>query len=424
MEKIINLLKRYDSIDDYRIITNNVDSYELFFVHENLETVRSTRTTSLEVTLYIDHDDYRGHSTFSVTPNEEESSLVYKIENAIKMARLINNKKYKLVKGETMNETLKSNFNDYEVSSLGAKMFSLLQECSSKSKGQLNATEIFIYKTTTHLVTSQGMDKKEIRYSSMIETIPTFDTKNDSVEIYTQLNFTSYNEKWLKEQISQALKDVTSRSKAKKIDSYQDVNIILRPQEIEEIIRAYVNELNYGTIYNHYNVLNVNDDIQLNASCDKLTVSVLGQLSNSSSSRLFDMDGITLKKKTLIKNGLLVNTYGTNMYAQYLNKVPTGDLRLIEVKKGSLSIKELKSQPYLECASFSGLQVDLRNDYVGGEVRLAYYFDGDKITPVTSLSISGKLSEVIKNITLSNKITTINSYKGPNLALLSGMKIL
>jgi predicted Zn-dependent protease len=423
MEKIINLLKKYDDISDYRIIKNDVDSYELFFVHESLETVRATSTSSLEVTLYVDFKSYRGNSTFSINNADDEESINAKIVNAINMAKLITNKKFKLPKDEVLDETLKSNFSDYEPKVLGAKMFNILKECSSKVKGQLNATEIFIYKTTTHLINSKGIDKKCIKYSSMIETIPTYDTKNDSVEIYTQLNFTSFDEKWLKEQISQALKDVTARSKAKKLDHDINVNVILRPQEIEQIIRAYVNELNYMTIYNKFNILNVNDDIQQNSQGDKLNVSILGQIENCSSSRLFDNDGITLKKKVLIKGGVLVNTYGSNTYAQYLHKKPTGDLNLISLGKGKKSPKELKENPYLECASFSGLQVDLMNDYIGGEVRLAYYFDGQKTTPVTSLSISGKLSEVIKNIVLSNKITTVDSYKGPSLALLTGMKI-
>ncbi len=423
MEKIINLLKKYDEISDYRIIKEDVDSYELFFVHESLETVRSTSTSSLEVTLYVDFKKFRGHSSFSINNSDNEESITYKIENAIKMAKLITNKKFKLPKNEVLNETLNSNFADYEPKVLGAKMFDVLNSCASKVKGQLNATEIFIYKTTTHLINSQGIDKKCVKYSSMIETIPTYDTKNDSVEIYTQLNFTSFDESWLKTQINQALKDVSSRAKAKKLDTYKEVNIILRPQEIEQIIRAYVGELNYATIYNKYNSLNVNDDIQKDSKGDKLNVSLLGQIENCASSRLFDNDGITLKKKTLIKDGVLVNTYGNNTYAQYLHKKPTGDLNLISLAKGKKSIKELKQNPYLECASFSGLQVDLMNDYIGGEVRLAYYYDGTKIVPVTSLSISGKLSDVIKNITFANKLTTVDSYKGPSLALLSGMKI-
>jgi predicted Zn-dependent protease len=66
----------------------------------------------------------------------------------------------------------------------------------------------------------------------------------------------------------------------------------------------------------------------------------------------------------------------------------------------------------------SGLQLDIYNDYIGGEVRLAYYFDGEREIPVTSVSISGKLSEALSSIRLSDTETLYESYSGPKGALL------
>ena len=71
----------------------------------------------------------------------------------------------------------------------------------------------------------------------------------------------------------------------------------------------------------------------------------------------------------------------------------------------------------------SGLQVDFYNDYIGGEVRLAYYHDGSKTIPVTGISISGKLSEVLNHIRLSAETAVHNGYSGPRKALLSQMQI-
>ena len=79
--------------------------------------------------------------------------------------------------------------------------------------------------------------------------------------------------------------------------------------------------------------------------------------------------------------------------------------------------------PCLEVLSMSGLQVDSYNDYIGGEVRLANYNDGNTITPVTGISITGKLSEVLNSIRLSKNIAVHDRYVGPEKAILSGMKI-
>ena len=71
----------------------------------------------------------------------------------------------------------------------------------------------------------------------------------------------------------------------------------------------------------------------------------------------------------------------------------------------------------------SGLQVDFFNDYIGGEIRLAYYCDGQKILPVTGISITGSLKKVLASIRLSHRIAVDDGYTGPDKAILTGMKI-
>ena len=71
----------------------------------------------------------------------------------------------------------------------------------------------------------------------------------------------------------------------------------------------------------------------------------------------------------------------------------------------------------------SGLQVDFFTDYIGGEVRLAYYHDGKICRAVTGISISGKLSQVLRTIRLSKETTVYDSYVGPRQAVLQEMKI-
>ena len=72
-ERIEALLKKTEGISDYKINTVNTESYELFFVHKNLETVRSTDTTDIKVTVFALHDgklgDYR--------PTDEELEAAF-----------------------------------------------------------------------------------------------------------------------------------------------------------------------------------------------------------------------------------------------------------------------------------------------------------------------------------------------------------
>ena len=148
-----------------------------------------------------------------------------------------------------------------------------------------------------------------------------------------------------------------------------------------------------------------------------------GALPGNIASAHFDGDGMTLRDQTIVEEGKAVAYFGANRFGQYLEEDPTGALRCIQVAPGTACEKCLSAGPYLEVLSMSGLQVDFFNDYIGGEIRLAYYHDGEKITPVTGISITGSLKQVLSSIRLSAKTAVADSYTGPHKAILTGMKI-
>ena len=148
-----------------------------------------------------------------------------------------------------------------------------------------------------------------------------------------------------------------------------------------------------------------------------------GSLPGNIHSAHFDGDGMTLQNITIVDQGKAVAYYGANRFGQYLEEVPTGNLRCIQVAPGSACHHCLTEGPYLEVLSMSGLQVDFFNDYIGGEIRLAYYCDGETTIPVTGISITGSLKQVLSSIRLSAETAVEDDYSGPAKAIVQDMKI-
>ena len=102
MNVIRRLLEQNQALSGWRINETIRSSYELFFVHRKLETVRATDTVSTNVTVYVDHDGKKGDSSFDVSAAMTEADMRQKIETAVRRAKLVFNEPYVLVPLVTM----------------------------------------------------------------------------------------------------------------------------------------------------------------------------------------------------------------------------------------------------------------------------------------------------------------------------------
>ncbi len=420
--RVIDILKNTSGISDWKVLSTRTESTELFFVHRDLETVRSTDTTDVKVSVYVSHDGALGEASFSVYASYDDAKIAEEIEKAKKKANIIANQPYSIPQGETGNYVSSSNFVNYKLHELASLISKACFEADCVEGGSINALEIFVYRDEISLTNSRGIDKTQVKYRAMVEAIPTFNGA-ESVELYEQYNFTEFDHTLVFEEISKKMKEVKDRYEAKAPEGKLSCAVVLDAPELEQLIGNFVHELNFSSVYQHSNAFGLGDDIQKDAAGDRMSVTMCGEVKGSVRSSAFDSDGVTLVDRKIIEEGKAVALWGGTRYAQYLSEVATGNLGCISVERGTLTDKEKASKPYFRCASMSGLQVDIYNDYIGGEVRLAYYFDGEKEIPVTGISISGKLSTALANMRLSNEATTYEGYHGPKCAIFEGIEI-
>jgi PmbA protein len=256
----------------------------------------------------------------------------------------------------------------------------------------------------------------------MIEAIPTWTENGESVELYEAYHFTDFNAEEITAEIDERMREVRDRQVAIK-PAPCTANVVLPAREVSNLIGEIVDSLHFATVYSRANVFSKGDSIQKDRTGDVINVTMCHEIEGSRFSAIFDGDGVTLKDKKVIENGEVKAYYGGHRFGSYLGEDITGELRCVNLEKGTLTEEDIAKEPYFECVSLSGLQLDLYNDYIGGEVRLAYYNDGTTVTPVTGISITGKLSEVLSSIRLAKETAVHDRYIGPKKAILSGMKV-
>lgn len=418
IEKLLNS----SSLDGWKINGTKTETYELFFVHSKLETVRATDTDAITVTVYGDHDGKKGQSSFKLYASTTESEALEKIENAKKKAALISNEYYELPADETLDGAIATNLSESSPKEIAARIADAVFSSDMLDMGSMNALEIFINKYTVTVKNSRGIDKREVKYSVMIEAIPTWN-EGESVELYEAIRTSEFDYDKIKTEIEAKMREVRDRGRAKAPEAKLSCPVVLPAEELSQLFSELAYALDYSAVYTHQNPFSEGDKIQKAPVGDKITVTMKGQLKGCTASALFDGDGTTLVDTKVIENGVAVSYFGGDRFAQYLGKKATGNLACCEVNCGTLTDEELNKAPYFECVSMSGLQLDIYNDYIGGEVRLAYYFNGEKKIPVTGISISGKLSDALNSIRLSTEKEQDGRYSGPKLAVFDGIEI-
>ena len=150
MKDILTILKETTDCE-YRVNTTKTESYELFFVHKKAETVRSSDSTTRSVTLYADHDGYKGDYSFRVSASDSEARIADKIRAAEKQAKLICNQAYSLPAKETLDCDIPSNFSSLPMSELAAQIAAMRwkSSCTARPSPSKTATDSSSANTNT-----------------------------------------------------------------------------------------------------------------------------------------------------------------------------------------------------------------------------------------------------------------------------------
>lgn len=419
LNKIIQILQS-KGINKWLINEIKTVSYEQFFVLQKLETTRKVETLESYVTIYnefMENDTtYLGNYSFIINHNISKKELENLINEAIYASKFVKNEYYELVKGDKKKTYVNKN--------KPSNPFDLLQEIaniyisSSNQTCMFNSLELFYENTIVHLMNSEGVNYKKDVYKITVEAIPSYKDNEVKTELYRMFTYDDIDFNKIQEDSKNAIKEVLLRAKAMPSNYHGKANIILKDENVREMLQELISTLNYHSVYTKSNFKEIGDNLQDNPK-SKLNINLIP----SRKADFFDSDGVLLKETVVVSSGKIIDYFGNNRFGFYLNKKPTGMLPKMKVKPGNKKITDLKANSYIEIIDMSGIQVDLYAGYIGGEVRLANYYDGTKVYPISGFSFSGNLNGCINTFELSKEVTDIRGYVGPKYVLLKDFEI-
>ena len=383
-EKILQAIRKFQ-IETYLVTEKTVEGAELYFIKKELDMRRMKQDAVSAVTIYRDFEadgkKMRGSANINIFPEMTQEEVDEAVKGAYYAASFVKNPFFELPKGKKEDKVqVKSTLCGKSLEEIGDAFVKALYCVDVQEDAFINTAEFFMEKTTTAIYNSEGIDVSYEKSSVNGEFVVQCITPQD-VEQYQEF-----------------------ATEAPEKGNYK---LLLSGKNVRTLIDFYIDRSSSGMVYPGYSGYQAGMDVQgEKVQGEKLNITL-------HASNPYSSEGIPMKDLTLLKEGELKAIHGNARFAYYLGVEPTGIYSAVKLDNGTKTLEEMKKEPYLYVVSFSDFSMDSLSGYFGGEIRLAYLFNGEKVTPVTGGSVSGNLLELQKNMAFSTERYKDKDYDGP-----------
>lgn len=416
IDKIKQIIHK-SGINTYLIAEEHVETIELFFIKRVLDMRRMKEVKKYTVTLYRDFtkdgQKMRGSATAYLYANMNDEEIEQIIEDTYFAASFVNNPYYEIPKGQKEDKVLvHSELAHLSLEESAALMTRALYKEDIEEEVFINSAELFITRRNKCIVSSEGSDVSYENYTVQGEFISQCTAPQD-VEQYEDFYYEDLNIEALSSKVKSSLEYTLARAKAELTPELGKIKVILTGRQVKTLLSYYVDRSSSSMIYAKHSAFKIGEAVQGNA--------IIGDSINIilKASVPYTEEGIRQIDHELVENGVLRSIHGSSQFSYYLGIEPIGTYTNIQVRSGNQTLEEMKQEPYIEVISFSDFQMDATTGYFGGEIRLAFYYNGEEIIPVTGGSISGNIRENQGELYFSKEMLVEKGYRGPTAVTLN-----
>ena len=413
MLKHIEELVRKCNVSDYRIVEKTTVSHQAFFVKQELDQHRVSNTTHTTLTIYMDKEvdgnKMRGQAAHEIYGSDSDEKILKEIDEMRKNALLALNPYFEIPADNKHFEEKK----DFGLLDVLKTLVSAIQNVRDTETEKINSYELFANEYYYHVINSRGVD---ISFNTMDEEAEVIINSIDGdheIELYHRVKFANQPLNEITDGILDVFRYAKDRTKAVPTKKMNGVTVLMSGLDNGDFFHYFIVKTNAAMIYNKRSQVQIGDRCQEGDNCDKLTVELVRELPYSSMNMPYTVEGNPARDLVLVKDGQYMNYWGDQPNSYYLGIKEAVPANNFVVSGGTRTIEEMKKDPYLEIIQFSSFVMNPMTGDFGGEIRLAYYFDGKTVTPVTGGSITCNMQDSLSSMYFSSKTRQINNCVVP-----------
>lgn len=419
INKILSALSKA-GVSVYNIVDTVTENAEIYFIKKQEDMRRMKNIREITVTVYRDFETgdkkMRGSSDVQIASGMTEDEIFKTLSVAYDAAGYVMNPYFDLAAGVKDHVKPQSEIAELPAEEAARIMADALYTPDVSDDAFINSAEIFVENTHVHIFSSEESDifftKSRVWGEFVAQCVQPQD-----VEMYFDFEYDALDTLALSKLSSDAITIVSDRAKAVDAPAAGEYDLILTEKHVYTVLSSYLEKADAAMIFAKYSPYEIGFKVQKDEiPGEKINLSAVPD-------QPYSLDGVELIKREILKNGVVSDLVGATRFCRYMGIEPKGHYRKISVDNGSVSFEDMKKKPCLMPVAFSDFQMDEMTGRFGGEIRLAYLFDGESVRILTGGSVNGSLLEKQNQLAFSLETYSSSDYTGPYAMLVPGVSV-
>ena len=422
VDRLIDILKE-SGVHAWEITDTRTEGWEFYFIRRRLDQNRAKDVEHIGVKVFQKTDEtHMGFAEAELPPTASDREARALVADLAYRATLAPNIAYEL-NAPGPEHTLHTDGQRPDVRAIAADMIRALSSVEETDTEDINSAEIFVSAVTVRFVNSMGIDVTETFPSGMTEAVVNARRDGHEIELYRMYRYGECDPSAVVRDITAAMNYGKDRLLAGPTPELGKADVLFTGQDARELYSYFTERLSAGMVVRRMSDWKPGEPIDPDLRGDRVTVTAVRHLDNSSANRAFDSEGAPIRDTVLLEDGVTRRFLGSRMFSAMLGLEDSFIPSNYTVTGGTGSVRELRQGTYLEPVEFSDFQVDAVTGDIFGEIRLAYLHEGDRVRPVTGGSISGSMRELLRDMRMSSESVRYNNMSIPAATRLKGVTV-
>lgn len=418
LDRLLNILKS-SGADAWEITDTQEKGWEFYLIRHTLDQNRIKDLESYQVKVYKRFEDFLGSAGAPVPADADELEMKRIVAELCQDAAYVRNPFYTLNKPEKDTSANVAETEPVDLKAISSDFLKTISVLPETDTEDLNSCEIFVSEIRKRFINSEGIDVTVTYPSSTVEAVVNARKEGSEIELYRMYNCGTCDSEQLARDLAETMRYGRDRLTTKPTPALEKADLILSTDAACAVYEYFIDHLSAGMVYQGISDWKTGDSV----APAEMTLQTAAFLPNSSRNGAYDSEGARIRNQTLIDSGKAVRYWGSRQFSQYLELEDSFISNNFIVSGGSASAEELRRGDWLEVVEFSDFQVDDVTGDIAGEIRLGYLHQDGKTVPVSGGSVSGSMSELVKEMFFSAERRQYDTLLIPAVTRLNGVTV-